>query len=484
MGVSLFVASGDDGVGNFIVRDKPGLCGYFSDYPSGSPYVTAVGATQGAESGVPEVVCQSDHTPTGVITSGGGFSDHSARPSWQAGEVEAYFNRVRSTPQAPYPGYNSNGRGYPDISAAGLHYHVVIGGVSYGVSGTSASAPVVAGMVTLVNAERLRQGKSTVGWLNPALYAYYREFTNDVVSGHNRCGADNVVCCRQGFYATPGWDPTTGLGTLNFTSFLRKMTSLSPAPDTVGPPTPSSAPTTPLPSPSPTPFPTKAPGYAYITHYADSACQGSVERIEGYATGTCAPNYEQRAGDESPVVYGYVRYTCSEEGVLVSVFADELCESLEDDFSYNIVYVPHSVCATVHHRSKYVNDVRNWTTSAVAQCITQPHTKHTLLPVPAGPTHQYVVAQDYASSDCSDPTLLDDFYATKNNHCHRAFGTHFQSYLMLYPSVYFYEGSYTCEPDYLIGGGEFPADCDTVESDPFYYFAQGGAISSSFFLYN
>ena len=65
MGVTLLVASGDDGVGNFIVRNSPGLCGYFSDYPSGSPYVTAVGATQGAESNLPEVTCQVlAHLPT------------------------------------------------------------------------------------------------------------------------------------------------------------------------------------------------------------------------------------------------------------------------------------------------------------------------------------------------------------------------------------------------------------------------------------
>jgi hypothetical protein len=209
-----------------------------------------------------------------------------------------------------------------------------------------------------------------------------------------------------------------------------------------------------------------------------------VERIEGYATGTCTPNYVQEKDSPTPTIHGYVRYTCSEQGVMVNLYADEGCASLEDDFSYNIVYVPHSVCATVHHRSRYKDDYRNWTTSAVAQCVAHPHSRHTLLPVPASDAHQYVVAQDYASSDCSDPTLLGDFYATRNNYCHRAFGDAFQSYLVLFPSVYFYQGSYTCEPEYILGSGDFPATCDTVESDPFYYFAQGGVISSSFYLYN
>ena len=83
-------------------------------------------------------VLQSDNTPSGVITSGGGFSDFNPRPSWQAAVVDAYLSSVLNTPHQPVGGYNSMGRGYPDISAAGLHYQVVIGGVSYHVSGTSA----------------------------------------------------------------------------------------------------------------------------------------------------------------------------------------------------------------------------------------------------------------------------------------------------------------------------------------------------------
>ena len=48
-------------------------------------------------------------------------------------------------------------------------------------------------MITLVNSARIKAGQSTVGWLNPALYAFHRNFTNDVTKGHNKCGADNVV---------------------------------------------------------------------------------------------------------------------------------------------------------------------------------------------------------------------------------------------------------------------------------------------------
>ena len=50
--------------------------GYFPSFPATSPYVTAVGGTMGPNTGGDEVVCMSDAVPTGVITSGGGFSTY------------------------------------------------------------------------------------------------------------------------------------------------------------------------------------------------------------------------------------------------------------------------------------------------------------------------------------------------------------------------------------------------------------------------
>ena len=91
----------------------------------------------------------------GTITSGGGFSTYYPQPMWQSNVVSSYFKSVLSTSKAPVPGYNSAGRGYPDISAQGTNYVVFIGGAPYLVSGTSASAPVVAGMLSLINAARL-----------------------------------------------------------------------------------------------------------------------------------------------------------------------------------------------------------------------------------------------------------------------------------------------------------------------------------------
>ena len=122
-------------------------------FPASSPYVTAVGATQGPESGSDEIACQSNEG--GVITTGGGFSTFYATPSWQQDAVDGYFNSLPAG-TAPSNGYNRNGRGYPDISMIGVAYQTVIQGQMANLFGTSASAPVFAGMVSLLNAARAK----------------------------------------------------------------------------------------------------------------------------------------------------------------------------------------------------------------------------------------------------------------------------------------------------------------------------------------
>ena len=100
------------------------------------------------------------------------------------------------------------------MALLGADYITYNGGLKITVYGTSASSPVFAGMVSLVNAARLAAGKSALGWLNPALYALSSNFIlNDITSGHNKC-TDSGLCCLQGFTAATGWDPVTGLGSV------------------------------------------------------------------------------------------------------------------------------------------------------------------------------------------------------------------------------------------------------------------------------
>ena len=83
--------------------------------------------------------------------------------------------------------FASGGRAYPDISLLGHAYPTLDGGHWYPVSGTSASAPLVAGMLTLINGERISRGQPAVGFVNPALYALaanattFRDTFHDIV---------------------------------------------------------------------------------------------------------------------------------------------------------------------------------------------------------------------------------------------------------------------------------------------------------------
>jgi tripeptidyl-peptidase I len=74
----------------------------------------------------------------------------------------------------------------------------------------SASAPIFASTIALLNAERLLGGKAPLGFLNPLLYGFPIDVVNDITSG------SNPGCGTNGFPAKLGWDPATGLGTPNF----------------------------------------------------------------------------------------------------------------------------------------------------------------------------------------------------------------------------------------------------------------------------
>jgi tripeptidyl-peptidase I len=152
---------------------------------------------------------------SGGITSGGGFSTYYPQLTWQSAAVSGYFPTAATLSKSPKTGYAANGRAYPDVSLAGINYEVIIGGNKYDVSGTSASCPAVAGLFSNINAARLAIGKGSLGWINPALYTKGSYFVNDITSGHIKCAADGT-CCTTGFHATPGWDPATGLGSVNY----------------------------------------------------------------------------------------------------------------------------------------------------------------------------------------------------------------------------------------------------------------------------
>lgn len=224
-GVTVVVASGDDGVAGADARGNPSACGFSPSYPATAPHVVSVGATQGPESGQPEIACSSK--TGGGITTGGGFSTLFDQAAYQSSDVSNYLSNGPDLP--PSGQFNGKGRGYPDVALMGHSYSIVVGGSAYQGSGTSASTPVFAAMLTLVNGNRMVAGKKPLGFVNPALYNLDASAFNDITSGENNCAAGaqgQQTCCQYGFTATKGWDPLTGRGSVNFPVFAKALEAL------------------------------------------------------------------------------------------------------------------------------------------------------------------------------------------------------------------------------------------------------------------
>ena len=199
-GITVSVASGDDGVGCGDLCQSQEF-----DFPS-SPFITMVGATGVSASG----------SERGAQFSSGGFSRDYYQPTWQKSAVTGYLN---SGVKLPDISYDKNGRAYPDVSALGVGLDVIVRGSSEPVDGTSCSAPIFGSIIALINAQRSLQGKNSLGWINPWVYQNPDMF-NDITSGNNA-----YKCC-EGFTATAGWDPVTGLGTPNYTKMLNSALAL------------------------------------------------------------------------------------------------------------------------------------------------------------------------------------------------------------------------------------------------------------------
>ncbi|KAI5289852.1 hypothetical protein KEM54_003071 [Ascosphaera aggregata] len=223
-GVTVIVASGDAGVQSDIDEHEGCLNGgksFSPQFPASCPFVTTVGATALPKGAAP---IAGSEVASFNFASGGGFSNIFARPHWQDKLVESYFKEHDpkyewhhsndSSSETTLSGvYNRTGRAYPDVAAIGQAIPIVLKGEVQLEHGTSASAPYFASIISLINEERLAANLSTVGFINPVLYANPQVF-NDVTSGHNQgCGTD-------GFHAVEGWDPVTELGTPNYQKLL------------------------------------------------------------------------------------------------------------------------------------------------------------------------------------------------------------------------------------------------------------------------
>jgi tripeptidyl-peptidase-1 len=162
---------------------------------------------------------QPEETLAKVAFSGGGFSNVFAMPEYQAETVKGWFRKHPPTYGSDLYNNSQRARGFPDISANGANYAFAVNAEWSLTYGTSASAPVLGSILTLINQERLRANKSSIGFINPTAYAHPEVF-NDVTFGNNGgCGV-------AGWHAVAGWDPVTGLGTPNYPKMLELWLSL------------------------------------------------------------------------------------------------------------------------------------------------------------------------------------------------------------------------------------------------------------------
>jgi len=204
-GRSIIFASGDDGVGCNTA------CTLFEpNWPASSPYVTAVGGT---------ILDDADtFTISSDPISSGGFSNYFDRPKYQDLAVNGYFSKGNLPPVSFF---HSGGRAIPDVSAFSENVNIIYQGGTFGVGGTSCAAPVFGAVISLINDARLASRKTTLGFLNPALY----NLPSGPASGFLdiTSGSSNGNGCCPGFAPSVGWDPVTGLGVPNYPSLLKAL---------------------------------------------------------------------------------------------------------------------------------------------------------------------------------------------------------------------------------------------------------------------
>ncbi|KAH9166376.1 subtilisin-like protein [Lactarius sanguifluus] len=198
-GASVLFASGNDGVGggDCLFQDGSGnpRVQFLPTFPSTCPWVTSVGGTTGYN---PEVAAS---------LSGGGFSVYFTRPPYQNNAVPTFLRTLGGQYNSFY---NPGGRGVPDIALQAIDFIIVLKSELWKSSGTSCATPAAAGIISLLNDYRISNGKAPLGFLNVWLYGICLGGLNDITSG------SNPGCNTDGFSAVPGWDPVTGLGSLDF----------------------------------------------------------------------------------------------------------------------------------------------------------------------------------------------------------------------------------------------------------------------------
>jgi kumamolisin len=184
LGITITVAAGDNGSSDGQSDGKAHV-----DFPASSPYALACGGTR-LLSNSETVWNDMDGWATG-----GGISDFFPVPDYQ--------KKIALPPSVN--SIKKKGRGIPDVAAnadSASGYNVLVDGQWTVVGGTSAVAPLIAGLIALANQKLKRKS----GFIHPKIYSSKASVLKDITVGNN------ITAKIGGYTAGPGWDACTGLG--------------------------------------------------------------------------------------------------------------------------------------------------------------------------------------------------------------------------------------------------------------------------------
>jgi len=259
-GMTLLVASGDQGAADCDLQSIPeggAMNGAAIDSPSNQPGFTSVGGTSfsvgngsyfasanGATGGsaisyIPEKAWN-DTTSTNLLATGGGASIYYTKPGWQEG-IGVPNDGARDVPDVSMFSLNEQEDGTQfgyltctdNMCASGINP-----GDQWG--GTSAAAPVFAGIITLLNEYLVSNNiiqRPGLGNVNPQLYLLAWNAAasfHDITLGNNdvpcKLGSLDCTTGNLGFSAGPGYDQATGIGSPDAANLVHSWSSVTVTP--------------------------------------------------------------------------------------------------------------------------------------------------------------------------------------------------------------------------------------------------------------
>lgn len=202
-GITFFASTGDAGAacGLLINLGLPdtGLIGVV-EYPSSSPYVVAVGGTT--------LFIDSSNNYIDEISwdaGGGGNSLWETAQPWQNGVV-------------PLGNSTTALRGTPDIAMDADNNLspalIVVNGADTGVGGTSLSSPLSVGSWARMQSAH----DNCYGFAAPIFYSFISSYLKAAKDFH-----DITIGTNGLYFATTGWDYTTGIGSIDITAVEKDL---------------------------------------------------------------------------------------------------------------------------------------------------------------------------------------------------------------------------------------------------------------------